>query len=221
MEQYFDIIEWAYNISVCTTIIPAIAAIFRWKFFNFPLKIAAVHTIRGFVISSIGLYFSYINHSNRLLYHISPCLDIILISLLFIAIFDVRKEIKWVLALLCAIFIAFMINDYLNTKNFIGSYLTTAETVFVIILLIFMLRKIVLTYKSNTYKRSLIWILSALLISNLFAILIQTLMESFSAYSTKFMQFSWYISSFLFVIITNLMVAYGFYIIDYKVKEKQ
>jgi hypothetical protein len=220
MEQYFDIIEWAYNISVGTAIIPVIVAIFRWKLSNRPLKIATLNAIRGFLISSIGLYLSSTNFSNRLLYHISPCLDIILISILFVAIFDVSKEIKWGLALVCVIFMAFMIHDYLNTKNFIGSYLTSFETVFVIIFLILMLRKVVLTYKSSTYKRSLIWILSALLISNLFSILISTLMESFSAYSTKLMQFSWYISSFLFVIITNLMVAYGFYIIDYKVKDK-
>lgn len=220
MEQYFTIIEWAYNISVGTAIIPVIVAIFRWKFYNYPLKIAALNAIRVFGISSIGLYFSYTNHNNRLLYHISPCLDIILISLLFVAIFNVSKEIKWGLALVCVIFIGFMINDYLNTKNFIGSYFTSSETIFVIILLILMLRKVVLTYRSSTYKRSLIWILSALLISNLFSILISTLMETFSAYSTKFMEFSWYMSSFLFIIITNLMIAYGFFIIKSKVKEK-
>lgn len=220
MEQYFNIIEWVYDISVSTAIIPAIVAIFRWKFFNFPLKIVGIYQLRALIQGSVGLYLSYTNHSNRLLYHISPCLDIILISLLFVAILDVRKEIKWVFALVCVIFIAFMINDYLNTKNFIGSNLTSSETVFVIILLILMLRKIVLTYKSSTYKRSLIWILSALLISNLFSILISTLMEVFSAYSTNLMQLSWYLSSFIFTIITNLMVAYGFYIIDSKVKEK-
>ncbi len=220
MEQYFTIVEWAYDVSVGTALIPVIVAIFRWKFFNFPLKIAGIFQLRALVQGSIGLYLSYTNHSNRLLFHISPCLDIILISLLFVAIFDVRKEIKWLLALLSVIFIAFMVNDYLNTKNFIGSYLTTAETVFVIILLILMLRKVVLTYKSSTYKRSLILILSALLIGNLFSTLISTLMETFSAYSTKLMQYSWYLSSFLFTIITNLMVAYGFYIIRSKVKDK-
>ncbi len=219
MEKYFSIIEWAYNISIGTAIIPVIVAIFRWKFFNFPLKIATYNVIRAFIISWIAFYFSNIEHSQQLLYHLSPCLDIILVSLLTISIFDLGKELKWVLALLCIIFICLMINDFLTTKNLISSYMSSAETIFVIIVSILMLRKIVLTYKSSTYKRSLIWIISALLIMNLFSILISTLMEKLSAYSTDFMQLCWYLSSPLFIVITNLMVAYGFYIIRNKVKE--
>lgn len=220
MEQYFSIIEKAYDLSLFSYSIPAIVAIFRWKFFNFPLEIATINIIKVLTISMMGLYFSYTNHNNQFLFYISPCLDIILVSLLAVAIFDFRKELKWVLALFCVIFIGLMIEDYLTSKTLLSSYLSTAETVFVIILVIVMLRKVVLTYKSSTYKRSLIWILSALLIMNLFSILISTLMETFSAYSTKLMQLSWYLSSPLFIVITNLMVAYGFYIIDYKVKDK-
>jgi hypothetical protein len=40
-----------------------------------------------------------------------------------------------------------------------------------------------------------------------------------SAYSNDFMQLCWYLSSPVFIIITNLMSAYGFYIIRNKVKE--
>jgi hypothetical protein len=220
MAQYFYIIEWAFNISVGTSIFPFIVAIFRWKFINFPLKIVAINTLKVFIFGAIGLYFSYTNHNNQLLFYISPCLDIILLSLLFVSIFDVRKEIKWAFALLCVIFIGLMINDYLTSKTLLSSFLSTAETLFVIIVSILMLRKVILQYKSSIYKRSLIWILSALLIINLFSILISTLMETFSEYSNKFMQLSWYLSSPLFIVITNLMVAYGFYIIDYKVKDK-
>ena len=220
MGQYFYLIEKAYDISLISHFIPVIVAIFRLRFFNLFLKIATVNFTKVLIVSMLGLYFSYTKQNNQFLFYLSPCLDIILLSLLFVSIFDFRKEIKWALALLCVIFIAFMIKDYLTSKTLLSSFLTTAETVFVIILLVLMLRKVMLQYKSNTYKRSLIWILSALLISNLFSILISTLMESFAAYSTKFMEFSWYISSFLFTIITNLMVAYGFYIIRSKVKEK-
>ncbi len=219
MEKYFYIIEWAYNISIGTAIIPAIAAIFRGKFLNFPLKIAAINIIRTLILGVLGLYFSFINHNNQFLFYLSPCLDIILISLLTISIFDLGKELKWVLTLLCVIFISLMIKDYLTSKTLLNSYLSSAETVFVIIISILMLRKVVLTYKSSTYKRSLIWILSALLIMNLYSILISTLMEKISTYSNELMQFYWYLSSPLFIVITNLMVAYGFYIIRNKVKE--
>jgi hypothetical protein len=219
MEKYFKIIDWAYNISVLTHIIPVIAAIFRWKFLNFSLKIVAVNIIKVFIISTIGLYFYYTGESNRLLYSISPCLDIILVSLLLLSIFNFKKMFIWILALLCVIFISSMINDYFTTKTLLSSYLSTAETVFVIIASILMLRKVVLTYKSSTYKRSLIWIISALLIINLFSILISTLMEKMSAYSNEFMHLLLYLSSPLFIVTTNLMVAYGFYIIRNKVRE--
>jgi hypothetical protein len=219
MEKYSYVIEWAYNISIGTAIVPVIVAILRWKFLNFPLKIVTSNVVKVFIISWIAFYFSNIEHSQRLLYHISPCLDIILISLITVTILDFRKEIQWVLAFLCVIFIGLMINDYITSKTLLNSYLSTAETIFVSILLILMLRKVALTYKSSTYKRSLIWIISALLIMNLFSILISTLMEKMSAYSTDFMQLCWYLSSPLFIVITNLMVAYGFYIIRNKVKE--
>jgi hypothetical protein len=219
MEQYADIIEWTYNISIGTAIIPVIVVIFRGIFFNFPLKIVAIHAIRAFSISWIALYLSYTNHSNQFLFYLSTCLDIILISLIAVAIFDFRTVIKWVLALICIIFIGLMIKDYLTSKTLLNSYLSTTETIFVIIISIFMLRKVVLTYKSSIYKRSLIWIISALLISNLSAILIPTLMEKISAYSTELMQLSWYLFYSLFIVITNLMVAYGFYIIRNKVRE--
>jgi hypothetical protein len=219
MEKYSYIIEWAYNISIGTAIVPVIVAIFRGKFFNFPLKIATINAIRVFIISWMALYFSFMNHNNQFFFYIGPCLDIILVSLLTISIFDLRKELKWILTLLCVIFISLMIKDYLTSKTLLNSYLSTAETIFVIIVSILMLRKVVLTYKSSTYKRSLIWILSALLIINLSAILIPTLMEKFAAYSTELMQLSWYLFYSLFIIITNLMVAYGFYIIRNKVRE--
>jgi uncharacterized membrane protein len=220
MEKYFFNIERIYDLSLISYAIPVIVAIFRWKFFNLPMKIAAINALRALIIISFGLYLSYTNHNNQFLFYLSPCLDIILISLLAVAIFDFRKELNWVLTLLCVIFIGLMINDYLTSKTLLSSLLSTVETIFVIILLILMLRKVVLTFKSSTYKRSLIWIFAALLIMNLFSILISTLMETFSEYSNKFMQLSWYLSSPLFIVITNLMVAYGFYIIDYKVKEK-
>jgi hypothetical protein len=218
MEKYFSIIEWAYNISVCSSIIPVIAAIFRWKYFNFPLKIAATQALRGLVFSSLGLYFASIGDSHRFLYFLSPCLDIILVSLFAIGIFDFKKEIKWGLALLCLIFIGLLANDYLTTNNPISSNLSTAETIAVIIVSIIMLRKVVLQYKSSVYKQSLIWVISALLIGNLFSILIITLRQSFAAYSTDLMQFWWYLASPFFIVITRLMVAYGFYIIRNKVK---
>jgi hypothetical protein len=135
------------------------------------------------------------------------------------AIFDLEKELKWVLALLCVIFIGLTINDYLSSKTLLNSYLLATETIFVIFVSILMLRKVVLTYRSSTYKRSLIWIISALLIINLSAILIPTLMEKISAFSTDLMQHLWYLFYTLFIIITNLMVAYGFYIIRNKVRE--
>jgi hypothetical protein len=219
MEKYFYIVEWAYNVSIITAIIPVIAAIFRGKFFNFPLKIAAINAIKSFSISWLALYFSFINHSNQFFFYLSPCLDIILVSLLTMAIFDLEKELKWVLALLCVIFIGLTINDYLSSKTLLNSYLLATETIFVIFVSILMLRKVVLTYRSSTYKRSLIWILSALLIINLSAILIPTLMEKISAFSTDLMQHLWYLFYTLFIIITNLMVAYGFYIIRNKVRE--
>ena len=220
MEQYFNIIEWAYDISVFAVIIPAVIAIFRWKFFNFPMKIAGLGAFRALIQGSISQYFAYTEHSQRLLYHISPCLDIILISLLTLAIFDFRKELKWGLSLLCVVFIGLMINDYVTSKTLMSSNLTTAETVFVIIVSILMLRKVVLQYKSSTYKRSLVWILSALLIGNLFSVLFSTLMETISAYSAELMQFSWYSLAAFSGFLNNFMVAYGFYIIDYKVKDK-
>ncbi len=219
MEKYYKIFEWAYNLSVVTLIIPVIAAIFRWKFLNFSLKIAAINIIKMLIISTIGLYFYYTGESNRLLYSISTCLDIILVSLLLLSIFNFKKVLKWGLVSLCIIFIGLMIKDYFNTKTLLSSYLTTAETIFVIIASILMLRKVALTYKSSSYKRSLIWILSALLIMNLFSILISTLMEKMLSYSNEFMQFCLYLSSPLFIVITNLMVAYGFYIIRNKVRE--
>jgi hypothetical protein len=219
MEKYSYIIEWAYNISIGTAIVPVIAAIFRGKFFNFPLKIAAINTIRIFIISWLALYFSFINHNNQFFFYIGPCFDIILVSLLTISIFDLGKVFKWVLASFCVVFISLMINDYLTSKTLLNSYLSTAETIFVIIVSILMLRKVLLTYRSSTYKRSLIWVISALLIINLSAILIPTLMEKFAAYSTELMQLSWYLFYSFFIIITNLMVAYGFYIIRNKVKE--
>jgi hypothetical protein len=219
MEKYSYIIEWAYNISIGTAIIPVIVVIFRWKFFNFHLKIVATNTIKVFMISWIAFYFSYLNHNQQFLFYLSPCLDIILISLIAVIILGFRNEIKWVLTLCCVIFISLMINDYITSKTLLSSYLSTVETIFVTILLILMLRKVTLTYKSSTYKRSLIWILSALLIMNLFSILISTLVEKFSDYSTDLMQLYWYLSSPLFIVITNLMVAYGFYIIRNKVRE--
>ncbi len=220
MEKYFTIIEWVYNISVITTIIPVIVAIFRWKFFDFTLKIAAIHALKNFLVSSIGLYFSSMNESHRALYFVSLCLDIMLVSLFAVSIFDFKKEIKWCLALLCAIFIGLVINDYLTTNNPISSNLSTAETIAVIIVSIIMLRKVILQYKSSVYKQSLIWVISALLIGNLYSILIITLRQSFAAYSTDFMQFWWYLASPFFIVITRLMIAYGFYIIYYKVKDK-
>lgn len=219
MEKYFYIIEWAYNFSVVTLIIPVIAAFFKWNFLNFSLKLAAVQAIRILIVGLLSLYYANIEHSQRLLYHVSPCLDIILVSLLIATIFDFKNQFKWSLALLCITFIVLVINDYLTTKALISSYLSTAETIFVIIASILMLRKVVLTYRSSTYKRSLIWILSALLISNLCGILIPILMEKISAYSTDLMQLSWYLFYSLFNVITNLMVAYGFYIIRNKVRE--
>lgn len=219
MEKYFYIIERAYNFSVITLIIPLITAIFRWKFFNLSLKLAAIQALRIFIFGLLSLYYANIGDSHRYLYYLSPCLDIILVSSLVVSIFNFRKEINWGWALLCVIYIALVNNDFFTTKNPINSYLTSAETVFVIFASILMLRKVVLTYKSSTYKRSLIWIISALLISNLFAILLQMLMEKFSAYSTDLMQLYWYLSSPLFMVITNLMVAYGFYIIRNKVRE--
>jgi hypothetical protein len=219
MEKYFKIIDWAYNLSVLTLTIPVITAIFRWKFLNFSLKMAAINAIRMLMLGMIGLYFYYSGQSNRVIFYLSTCLDIVLVSLLYTSIFDLRKEIRWGLRLLCIIFIGLMINDYLITKTLISSYLSTTETVFVIIVSILMLRKVALEYKSGTYKRSLIWIISALLIMNLFSILISTLMEKMATYSNDFMQLCWYLSSPLFIIITNLMVAYGFYIIRNKVRE--
>lgn len=219
MEQYFYIIEEAFNLSVVTAIIPVIVAIFRWFFFNSTLKIAAIIAFRALIFVSISLYFYYSSQSNRFVYYLSPCLDILLVSLLLISIFSFKKELKFALALICVVFIGLMINDYLTTKTLISSYLSSSETIFVIIVSILMLRKVALTYKSSTYKRSLIWILSALLISNLFSILISTLMEKISSYSNKLLELSWYLSSPLFIVTTNLMVAYGFYIIRNKVKE--
>jgi hypothetical protein len=219
MEKYFKIIDWAYNFSVVTLIIPVIVAVFRWKFLNFPLKITAINATRMLLLGMIGLYFYYSGQSNRLIYYLSTCIDIVLVSLLYASIFDLRKEMKWGLGLLCVIFIGLMANDYLTTKTLISSYLSSSETVFVIIVSILMLRKVALTYKSSPYKRSLIWIISALLIMNLYSILVSLLIEKMSAYSNDFMQLCWYLSSPVFIIITNLMSAYGFYIIRNKVKE--
>jgi hypothetical protein len=179
----------------------------------------SINYLRGLILGALSLYYANIGHSQRLLYNLGTCLDIVLVSLLAVAIFDFRKELICGLALLCAIFITLMINDYVTTKTLISSYLSSAETVFVIIISILMLRKVVLTYKSSSYKHSLIWILFALLISNLSAILIPTLMEKISAYSTELMQLSWYLFYSFFIVITNLMVTYGFYIIRNKVKE--
>jgi hypothetical protein len=219
MEKYFYVVEWAYNVSIATAIIPVMVAIFRWNFLNLSLKIAASNAIKAFIVSWIAFYFSNIEHNQRLLYYISPCIDIILVTSFVITIFILGEQLKWGLILLCFIFIGLMINDYLISRTLISSYLTSAETVFVIIVSILMLRKVVLTYKSSTYKRSLIWVLSALLIINLSAILIPTLMEKISAFSTDLMQHLWYLFYTLFIIITNLMVAYGFYIIRNKVRE--
>lgn len=219
MEKYFHFIEISYDISIISFVIPIIATIFRWKFFNFFLKIVAINAIRGLIISWIALYYANLGDSHRYLYYLSPCLDIILVSLLATAIFDFKKEFNWSFALICIIFIALVMNDYFTTKNPISSYFSSTETIFVIILSILMLRKVVLTYKSSLYKRSLIWIISALLIMNLFSVLISSLMGKFLAYSSDFMQLSWYLSSPLFIVTTNLMTAYGFYIIRNKVKE--
>ena len=219
MEKYFNVIEWAYNISVAVTIIPLMATIFKWKFFNFPLKIVGIYCLRSLIQSSMGLYLYYTDQSNRLLFYVSPSLDIILISLLTVSIFDFKNYLKLSLTLLCAIFIGLIVNDYLTTTTLISSYLSTAETVFVILVSVLMLRKIALQYKSSTYKRSLIWIISALLISNLFSILITTLNQKIMGYSNDLLHFLWYLSSPFFIVITNLMVAYGFYIIRNKVRE--
>ena len=88
MEKYSYIIEWAYNISIGTAIIPVIVAIFKAKFFNFPLKIATINAVRVFIISWLALYFSFMNHNNQFFFYLGPCLDIILVSLLTMAIFD-------------------------------------------------------------------------------------------------------------------------------------
>ncbi len=218
MEQYIQIIERAYDLSLISHAIPSIVVVFRWKYFNFPLKITAINAVRTLLITALAYYFSYSNHNNQFFFYLSPCIDIILVSLLFHAIFNFRQEMKWGLALLCVIFVGLMIKDYLTTKTLISSYLTTVEAMFVIIVSILLLRKIVLEYKSSTYKKALIWIVSALLIINLFSILISTLMGIIFAYSSNLLKLSWYLSSPLFIVITNLMVAYGFYIIRHKVK---
>jgi hypothetical protein len=219
MEKYTNIIEWAYNLSVGTILIPVIVAIFRWKYFNFPLKMVAINYLRGLILGSLSLYYAKIGHSQQLLYSLGTCIDIILVFLTAQYVLNFRKDLKLILTFFCIIFLGLMINDYITTNALFSSYLLNAETIFVIIVSILMLRKVALTYKSNTYKRSLIWILSAVLISNLFSILLQTLMEKMSAYSNDLMQLSWYLSSPLFMVITNLMVAYGFYIIRNKVRE--
>lgn len=220
MEKYLYIINRAFDISLITYAIPIIIAIFGWKFYNYPLKLAIINTIRTAIVAAIGLYFYYTNQSNKILYTVSPCFDIILVSLLFVAVFDLKKELKWILAIICTIFSVLMFYDYFASKNLTSTYLATFETAFVIILSIIMLRKVVLNYKSGTYKRSLTWILSALLVINIFAILSTSLTQTILAYSNKLLHLYWYLFSPLFIIITNLMVAYGFYIIRYKVKER-
>jgi hypothetical protein len=219
MEKYFSLIERAYDLSLFSNLIPCMVAISKWKSCNFPLKIVAIQSFRTLLFVLISRYYGSIDDSHRGLYYLSPCLDIILVSLLAVTIFDFKKELRWYFALICIIFIALVTNNYFTTTSPISNYFSTGETIFVVIISILILRKVTLTYKSSTYKRSLIWIISALLIMNLFSILISTLMEKMSAYSTDFMQLCWYLSSPLFIVITNLMSTYGFYIIRNKVRE--
>lgn len=219
MDRYYYILEKLYDISIFTFIIPSLIAIFRWKFFNFHLKIIAVNAFRGLIISSIALAFYYTNYNNRFFYYLSPCLDILLISLLTGTILN-NKKINIGLSAICLVFISLMIYDYSNSKSMISTYLTSSETLFVIILMLILLRKIILQFKSGLYKKSLIWLLTAILVSNLFSILVISFNQIILDYSNELLHFSWYLSSPIVIIITNIMTAYGFFIIKHPIKSK-
>jgi hypothetical protein len=219
MNDYYFILERLYDVSILTFVIPAILAVLRWKFFNFTLRIIAVNTFRALVISSGALIFYYTHYSNRVFYYASPCLDIILLSLVAASFFQ-NKKINIGLSGICAVFISLMIYDYFNSESMISTYLTSFETVYVIIILLVLLRKIILTFRSGTYKKSLIWLLVALLISNLFSMLVISFNQIVLDYSSELLRFSWYLSSPTIIIITNLMTSYGFFIVKHPVKSR-
>lgn len=217
MNKYYYILERLYDISILTFLIPSIIAIFRWKFFNLHLKIIAVSTFRVLIISSIALFFNYIKYDNRFFYYLSPCLDILVISWL-VASFYNNKKLNIGLLLICVIYISLMIYDYFHSTSMISTYLTNSETLFVIIVLLILLRKIILSYKSGVYKRSLIFTLVALLIANLFSLLVVSFNQVMLDYSGELLRFCWYLSSPIIITLTNLLTAYGFFIIKHQIK---
>lgn len=210
MEQYYSTIERVYDLSVFTMLIPAVAAAFKWRFFEFSLKLAAIHTFRGAIISLTALAFYYQNYTNRPLYYISSCLDIILMSLLVSYILN-KKKYSLLLFSIVIGFVLLMIYDYFNDKKelMINSVLMTFETVFVVAILLICLKKISDISAHPMYNRSMVWILSALIIGNLFSVLLSSFNQKVIDYSNDFFVFLWYLLSPIIIIATNAMLTYG------------
>ncbi|WP_149240162.1 hypothetical protein [Dyadobacter sp. 32] len=211
MEEYYKVIEHIYDFSVVTTSFPAIISLLRWRNFDLILKIFAVHTWKGAVISIGALFFYYQGLSNRPFYYIDTCLDIALVSI--IASLIVRSRSFYITTfVLSAGFILIMCYDYLHDKTdkLINTQLTSLESIYVIVVTLILLRLVSLRNGTERYKKSLIWLLSALVISNLFSLLVSSLNEVVQAHSNELFRFLWYVSSPLIIILTNFILIFGY-----------
>jgi hypothetical protein len=215
MEKYYSIAEKIYDFSIFTYLLPVVIAIWKWRFFNLPLKVLGLISVRALIITWLAMLFYYIKYDSRMLYYISPCTDIIMMSILFTTVYPNNKIIKYGLISICSFFILFMFYDFVfgNAKQQMNPYLTSFETLFVIVLLLIMFRKFIAVLAYNQFRKSMLWLLAALLIGNLFSILFTTFSNSIQSYSLDLYKFIIYITSPFILIMTNVFSVYGFYIV--------
>lgn len=161
------------------------------------------------------MLFYHINYSNRLLYYVSPCTDIMLMSLLFVVTYTKEKFVRYALIGTCSLFLIVMSYDYIkgDINQQINPYLTSGETLFVIILLLLMFRIIVVEQNKRLYRKAMLWLLTALLIGNLFSILFSSFSNVIQSYSNELYLFLIYVTS-PFAILTNTLSMYGFYLVN-------
>ena len=215
------IIEKIYNVSVLFAILPGLFAIYKWKYFNLSLIFIGLQAIRGMVMGPLSLYLSSQNLNNSFLYFLSPCLDIILVSLMAYSILGFPKPVKYFISAICILFIVCMtLNNFFGMSLF-KPYLSTFESIFVIILLGLMLRHVLINYKTGNYKKVLVWLIMAMFIGNLFSVLLSSFSGAIQSYSNELQQALWFSISPLIIIITSIMKMLGFSLLQKKVKGNQ
>lgn len=222
MEKYYDVIEKIYDLSTYTTLIPAVIGVLRWRFFEFSLKLAAIHALRAAVFSHAGLIFSHFQYGTRPLYYISTCLDLGLMCLLGAYILAEKRYSLALLGLVLIFWLTMLCNYFVeDSKQLMSSNLMSIETIFVIFIIIISLRKVSSTIAFSSYKSAMIWILSALLFGNLLALLLSFFTKSVNEYSNYFFLFCWYLISPAVIILMNGMLSRGFLMVRKPLSEKK